>query len=93
MQVAHARAAAAVAAAPVAVAAAPIGEPRLVAVGGIEEAQRFARRRGRHGRLRGRARGRGRIRGVNLNHRFYSASVVKAMLALAVVRGGAAARR
>ena len=30
--------------------------------------------------------GAGRIRGVNVNHRFYSASVVKAMLALAVVR-------
>ena len=39
VQVAHARP-------PVAVVAAPIGEPRLVAPGGIEEAQRFARRRG-----------------------------------------------
>jgi Beta-lactamase enzyme family len=77
-QVAHARA-------PVAVAAAPIGEPQLVAPGGIDEAQRFARRRG--GTIGFAVAGAGgRIRGVNINHRFYSASVVKAMLALAVVR-------
>ena len=84
-QVAHARAVVAEAPGPVAVAAAPIGEPRLVAPGGIEDAQRFARRRrgaiGFAVAVAG-----GRIRGVNLNHRFYSASVVKAMLALAVVR-------
>ncbi len=83
MPVAHARP-------PVAVAAAPIEEPRLVAPGGIEEAQRFARRRGGTVAFAV-ARADGRIRGVNLNHRFYSASVVKAMLALAVVR--AAPRR
>jgi hypothetical protein len=89
-QVAHARAtvagtAAQVARPPVAVAAAPIGEPRLVALGGIEEAQRYARRRGGTIGFAVADAG-GRIRGVNVNHRFYSASVVKAMLALAVVR-------
>jgi beta-lactamase family protein len=71
--------------APVAVAAKPIGPPRLVAVGGIEEAQRWARRRAgtvafavaRPGRP---------IRGVAIHRRYYSASVVKAMLALAVLR-------
>jgi beta-lactamase class A len=83
MPVAHARA-------PVAVAAAPIEEPRLVAPGGIEEAQRFARRRGGAVAFAV-ARAGGRIRGVNLNRRFFSASVVKAMLALAVLR--AAPRR
>jgi beta-lactamase class A len=76
--------------APVAVAAAPIGEPRMVALGGVEEAQRFARRRGGTIGFAVAVPGK-RIRGVNLNHRFYSASVVKAMLALAVVR--AAPRR
>ena len=82
-QVAHARPV--VAAAPVAIAAAPVGERRLVASGGIEEAQRYARRRG--GTIGFAVAGAGRrIRGVNVNHRFYSASVVKAMLALAVVR-------
>jgi hypothetical protein len=83
VQVAHARA-------PVAVVAAPIGEPRLVALGGIEEARRFARRRGGTLGFAVAVPGR-RIRGMNINHRFYSASVVKAMLALAVVR--AAPRR
>ena len=82
-QVAQARA-------PVAVVAAPIGEPRLVAFGGIQVAQRFARRRGGTVGFAVAVPGR-RIRGVNLNHRFFSASVVKAMLALAVVR--AAPRR
>jgi beta-lactamase family protein len=86
VQVAHARAVVA----PVAVAAAPIGEPRMVAPGGIEEAQRFARRRGGTIGFAVAVPGK-RIRGVNLDHRFYSASVVKAMLALAVVR--AAPRR
>jgi hypothetical protein len=83
----HARAAHAAAHArgPVAVAASPIGEPRLLVAGGIAEAQRYARRRG--GTIGfAVAREGGRISGVNLNHRFYSASVVKAMLALAVVR-------
>ena len=75
---------------PVAVVAAPIGEPRMLAPGGIEEAQRFARRRGGTVGFAVAVPGR-RIRGVNLHHRFYSASVVKAMLALAVVR--AAPRR
>jgi Beta-lactamase enzyme family len=78
VRVAHARL-------PVAVAAAPVGEPRLVAPGGIEQAQRFARRRGGTVGFAVAGAG-GRIRGVNVNHRFYSASVVKAMLALAVVR-------
>ena len=82
-QVAHARP-------PVAVVAAPIGEPRLVAIGGIEEAQRFARRRAGTVGFAVAGAG-GRIRGVNANRRFFSASVVKAMLALAVVR--AAPRR
>ena len=75
---------------PVAVVAAPIGEPRMLAPGGIEEAQRFARRRGGTVGFAVAVPGR-RIRGVHLHHRFYSASVVKAMLALAVVR--AAPRR
>jgi hypothetical protein len=71
--------------APVAVAAGPAIEARLVALGGIQEAQRWARRRG--GTIGFAVAGAGgRIRGVNVNHRFYSASVVKAMLALAVVR-------
>ena len=83
VQVAHALA-------PVAFAAAPIGEPRMVALGGVEEAQRFARRRGGTIGFAVAVPGK-RIRGLNLNHRFYSASVVKAMLALAVVR--AAPRR
>jgi hypothetical protein len=76
--------------APRAVAAAPVGEPRMVAPGGIEEAQRFARRRGGTIGFAVAVSGR-RIRGAGLDHRFYSASVVKAMLALAVVR--AAPRR
>jgi hypothetical protein len=70
---------------PRAIAAAPAGEPRLVAPGGIREAQRFARRRGGTVGFAVVGAG-GRIRGVNLNRRFYSASVVKAMLALAVLR-------
>jgi L-asparaginase II len=72
-------------AAPVAVTAAPATPPRLVAPGGIEEARRWVRRRaGTVGFAVGDERG--RVRGVNLHHRFFSASVVKAMLALAVVR-------
>jgi hypothetical protein len=88
VQVAHAQASVTVA--PVAVAAAPIGAPRLVALGGIQEAQRYARRRGGAVGFAVAVPDK-RIRGVNLDHRFYSASVVKAMLALAVVR--AAPRR
>ena len=83
--VAHATAPPAKVARAVAVAAAPIGEPRLVAPGGIDEAQRFARRRAGTVGFAVAGVG-GRIRGVNVNRRFYSASVVKAMLALAVVR-------
>ena len=57
----------------------------LIALGGIEVAQRWARRRAgtvafavaREGRP---------IRGVAIHRRYYSASVVKAMLALAVLR-------
>jgi beta-lactamase class A len=82
---AHARTPAKLARAPVAVAAGPIEEPRLVAPGAIREAQRFARRRGGTVGFAV-AREGGGIRGVNLDRRFYSASVIKAMLALAVVR-------
>ena len=68
-----------------AAAATPLEKPRLVELGGIEEAQRWARRRAgtvafavaREGRP---------IRGVAIHRRYYSASVVKAMLALAVLR-------
>ena len=87
-QVAHARPALAIVAAPPAraIVAKPPAEPRLVAVGGIREAQAWAR--GRAGTVGFAVARAGRpIRGVNLDHRFYSASVVKAMLALAVVRG------
>ena len=70
--------------APVAVAAKPIVEPRLVARGGIEEAQRWARRRA--GTVSFAVAGTGRIRGVAIHRRYPSASVVKAMLALALTR-------
>ncbi len=68
-----------------AAAATPLEKPLLVEVGGIEVAQRWARRRAgtvafavaREGRP---------IRGVAIHRRYYSASVVKAMLALAVLR-------
>jgi Beta-lactamase enzyme family len=70
---------------PVAVAAAPATEPRLLALGGLEEARRWAR--GRAGTVGfAVADEGGRVRGLHLHHRFFSASVVKAMLALAVVR-------
>jgi hypothetical protein len=80
--VAHARPVAA----PIATAqaAAPIAEPRLVAVGGIEEAQRWARTRA--GTVAFAVAQGKRIRGVAIHRRYYSASVVKAMLALAVLR-------
>jgi Beta-lactamase enzyme family len=70
--------------APVAVAARPVSPPRVVAHGGIEEAQRWARRRA--GTVAFAVAGDGRIRGVAIHRRYYSASVVKAMLALAVLR-------
>jgi beta-lactamase class A len=64
----------------------PVGpEPSLVAVGGVQAARDYAR--GRAGTVAfaigtpG-----GKIRGINVDHRFASASVVKAMLALEVVR-------
>ena len=68
-----------------AVVARPIEKPQLTARGGIEDAQRWARRRAgtvafavaREGRP---------IRGVAIHRRYPSASVVKAMLALAVLR-------
>lgn len=78
------RSAAAQAPAPVAVAAAPLEPPRLVARGGIEDAQRWARRRS--GTVAFAVAGAGRIRGAAIHRRYPSASVVKAMLALAVVR-------
>ena len=59
--------------------------PGLVAVGGIEDARAYARARvGTVGFAV--AEPGQKIRGLNLNHWFYSASVVKAMLALEVVR-------
>ena len=70
---------------PRAVAAGPIVPARLVARGGIEEAQRWARQR--VGTVAfAVAEGR-RIRGVAIHRTYYSASVVKAMLALALIRG------
>ena len=63
---------------------APVEKPRLVARGGIDEAQRWARRRG--GNVAFAVAGSGRIRGVAMHRRYYSASVVKAMLALAALR-------
>ncbi len=63
----------------------PAAEPRLVALGGIEEARRWARRRAGAISFAVLAPGR-TIRGLQGDRRFPSASVVKAMLALAVVR-------
>ena len=68
-----------------AAAATPLEKPMLIALGGIEDAQRWARRRAgtvafavaREGRP---------IRGLAIHRRYPSASVVKAMLALAVLR-------
>jgi beta-lactamase class A len=60
-------------------------EPSLVARAGVHAARDYAR--GRAGTVAfAVARPGVRIRGVNVNHRFFSASVVKAMLALEVVR-------
>jgi beta-lactamase family protein len=69
-----------------ALASVPIGPPpTLVAIGGLEDARHYAR--GRAGTV-GFAvvEPGGKIRGLNVNRWFYSASVVKAMLALEVVR-------
>jgi hypothetical protein len=68
-----------------AVAAAPISPDRLVAPGGIEDAQRWAQHRA--GTVAFAVAGAGRIRGVAIHRIYYSASVVKAMLALALIRG------
>jgi catechol 2,3-dioxygenase-like lactoylglutathione lyase family enzyme len=60
-------------------------EPSLIAIGAVQEARAYAR--GRAGTVAfAVARPGGKIRGLNLNHEFFSASVVKAMLALEVVR-------
>ena len=60
-------------------------EPSLVRLGEVHDARAYAR--GRAGTVAfAVARPGGKIRGLNLNHEFFSASVVKAMLALAVVR-------
>jgi len=74
------------AAAPAAAPARPIGAERsLVAAGGVQAARTYAR--GRAGTVAfAVARPRGKIRGLNLDHEFFSASVVKAMLALETVR-------
>jgi hypothetical protein len=74
------------AAAPAAAHARPIrAEPSLVARGGIHDARAYAR--GRAGTVAFAVARRGaKIRGLNLDHEFFSASVVKAMLALEVVR-------
>jgi hypothetical protein len=69
---------------PRAVAAGPIVPARLVAHGGIEDAQRWARQRAGTVAFAV-AEGR-RIRGVAIHRTYYSASVVKAMLALALIR-------
>ncbi len=62
----------------------PAPEPRLVAWGGVEEAKEWAR--GRSGSVSFAVADGRRIRGVAVDRRYPSASVVKAMLALAVVR-------
>jgi hypothetical protein len=63
----------------------PAAEPQLVSWGGVEEARRWARRRAGTVAFAVLRPG-GTIRGVQADRRFPSASVVKAMLALAVVR-------
>jgi hypothetical protein len=62
----------------------PAPEPRLVAWGGVEDAKRWAR--DRSGSVSFAVADGRRIRGVAVDRRYPSASVVKAMLALAVVR-------
>ncbi|HEY6695894.1 MAG TPA: serine hydrolase [Solirubrobacteraceae bacterium] len=76
----------ALAALPGAAAARPLEPaPSLVARAGVQAARDYAR--GRAGTVAfAVARPGDSIRGVNVNHRFFSASVVKAMLALEVVR-------
>jgi beta-lactamase family protein len=59
--------------------------PTLVALGGVQDARYYARARAGTVGFAVAEPGR-KIRGRNLNHWFYSASVVKAMLALEVVR-------
>jgi hypothetical protein len=74
------------AAAPAGARALPAGpEPSLVALGGVQEARDYARARAGTVAFAV-ARPGAPIRGINVNHRFFSASVVKAMLALAVLR-------
>jgi hypothetical protein len=63
----------------------PTAEPRLVAWGGIDDARRWARHRAGTVAFAVLRPG-GAIHGLQVDHRFPSASVVKAMLALAVVR-------
>jgi hypothetical protein len=64
----------------------PLGaEPSLVARGGVRDARAYVRTRAGTVAFAV-ARPGGAIRGVNLDHEFFSASVVKAMLALEVVR-------
>jgi len=76
----------ALAALPARAAAVPIAaEPSLVAIGGGQDARDYVRSRAGTVAFAV-ARPGGRIRGRLINHWFYSASVVKAMLALAVVR-------
>lgn len=64
----------------------PINPPPLIAPGGIEAAREYALRRAGTVAFAV-AEPDGRIRGLHVNSRFFSASVVKAMLALAVLRG------
>jgi hypothetical protein len=63
----------------------PTSDPRLVAWGGVEEARRWARRRAGTVAFAVLSPG-GAIHGLQFDRRFPSASVVKAMLALAVLR-------
>jgi hypothetical protein len=75
-----------VAAWPSAAVARPVGaEPSLVTRGGVADARAYVRTR--DGTVAfAVARPGGKIRGVNVDHHFFSASVVKAMLALEVLR-------
>jgi hypothetical protein len=64
----------------------PLGpEPSLVATAGVKDARAYARARAGTVAFAV-ARPGGKIRGLKLDHEFFSASVVKAMLALEVVR-------